>query len=333
MLKKIMIVCLFLSVVLLSKPMITDADETVGFSYENIIPQNQVKETTGNYFDLKVTPGETQEIQTKVTNETKKNKKIKISINNATTTSSGEINYSSSKIKLSDKAEYTLSDVMDGPSQIDLKPEETKMVTFKLSIPKKKFDGYILGGVHLKEIMQEEDKSVQTSSGIKNEFAYVYSVRLREENKKIKPNFKGLSSNYESNYISVSFQNEVPLMIKELMVEMVIMSEKSDEILAEKKVKDYQMAPYSSIVIPFDKPFEGNKGETYRTITKVSLDGQKWEFESKVKLGEGVPKVKNRMNTSRAKKTNWLFFIILGSIFLLSVGIMYLILMKIKKGK
>lgn len=318
-----MIIVLFFLIVFKLSQISVVAEETFSFSYMNILPDNQIKETKGNSFDLLVKEGQNQVLESQIKNETNQEITVGISINDATTSSSGTINYGPSKDKLLSEANPKLTDILKAPTQVTLKPKETQTIKLELKVPETSFQGIILGGIHLKELQPKEKK--QETTGIDNEYAYVYSVRLREtENeKKAKPVFENRKSYIDKDNIYISFVNKTPEVIKNITVEMGLYQKKSDKILSEKKVKNYKMAPYSIINIPFEMPEIAKDNETKRTKTKIIVEDQEWLFENEL---EQIKEVKNQEDLEiKREKIKTLNLLIVGLLLISFIGFVFLI--------
>lgn len=324
---------LAMSLSLVTSPVALAQETGMGFTYRNVLPKNQVKKTTGDYFDLKVKPGQQQALETQLTNETSEELTVQINVNNAGTNSSGEIDYSLSKNKL-EAAPVVLSEILTAPNQVTLKPKETQKLKLMLDVPKEKFDGVVLGSVHLKELKKKDNQSEVKSKqvSVENDYAYVYSVRLRETDKLAKQNFEGLSSTSSDNQVYVNFLNDSPNLVKDMSVEILLQPKESEEVISELNVKNYRMAPFSTISIPLSSDVALKPGEKYQTTTKVRVDEQEWDLKSEVTIGEDAVNNQSelfdhRRNSQKKKIPVLLLFIL----FTMTLLIIYIILIKIRK--
>lgn len=66
--------------------------DTMGFTVETVLPSNQVDPSRSFYF-LKVNPGETQRVQMKIISTRKEARTVKVSLNDAITSSEATIDY------------------------------------------------------------------------------------------------------------------------------------------------------------------------------------------------------------------------------------------------
>lgn len=170
-------------------PIIGQAEESMAYSVKANIPENQINKTL-TYFDLKMEPGQEQEISLTVSNSSDKEASISISPNIAMTNQNGVIDYSQFKPKLDSTLEIPLNSIISGKQDVTLAPNETKQIPFTIKMPEKAFEGIILGGFYIsKETINnssKEEKDVQ----IKNNYSYVIGIQLRESLNEVTPELK-----------------------------------------------------------------------------------------------------------------------------------------------
>lgn len=305
------------------------SNDVLNFSYENVIPKNQIGQ--GSYFELKVKPGDKQTVVTKIRNKTNKKIIVQVKINDASTSSSGIINYGPSKEKLVGKNTISILDIIDAPRQVTLGPKEMKEIEFKINVPKKEFDGIILGGIQLKELKDESNSKLKKGAGIINEYSYTYSISLRENNKEIRPElvFDGV----EYNQLAYSLISNIePVITEEVKIESELMTEKSDKVIKNFKVDNYRIAPHSTLVLPLSGTEELGVGK-YRLKTVVQSREQKWEFKGKFEI---TKKDKDASKVyfddeSDNKKMSILIIIIIIVSFIAMISLIYFLLNKKSK--
>lgn len=289
-------------------------DNKLNFTYFNVLPSNQI-DKDASYFDLKVKPNDEQTLVTQVKNESNKKIIIGVSVNNATTSSSGIINYSNQN-KIKKDSVTRLTDIIAAPEKIVLKPFETKELKIKIKMPKKEFDGIVLGAIKLQEIdeKQNQEESYDTVS-IENKYAYVYTVSLRENNKKTKVDFSKNETFIKNDYIYISFNNDSEDIVSKVKIQTILKSTESDKVINSFSVDNYTMAPSSDISIPIFNKEQLSDGE-YITNTKVTVENKNWEFNSIFKVDSVNDESLNK-DIDRSKKADFNFFKIILNIFLL----------------
>lgn len=302
------------------------AKEVMSFTYENVLPKNQ--EGDADFFKLKVKPGDSQTLETRVTNKTSKPLIVEIKISDATTSSSGIISYSPSKEKLANKKGLKITEMLDAPNQIKLKAYETKKIEYKLKVPKKEFDGIVLGGIQLKELKDNAHvPNVKKDEGaIKNEFSYVYSISLRENNKKIAPDMTSSGNEYDKIAYTV-INNMTQSIVSNVKVETLLMKDDDDKIIDDFTVDNYRMAPNSAVRVPMEGTDELDIGK-YRTETKVTVAKKVWKFKGKFEVTKEDKEFSDTLidDTSKGKAISWFIFVlVIVSFIATGLGIFYLL--------
>lgn len=295
---------------------VVEAKEGVlNFVYENEIPKNQIGDKT--YFELKVKPNDKQTLVTKVTNKSKKNITIQITVSNATTSPTGDINYGPNKKKLVGGKILRLTDMIEAPNKITLKPGEMKKVNLKLTVPKESFDGIILGGVHLKEKIPKKETKLEDGASLESEYSYVYSISLKETDKKIKPVLTSTGSLYNQK-VYTEVNNPKSIILSDLKIDSLLMTEDSDKVLMDSTLTGYRMAPNSSLDIPFEGTEDLDIGK-YRTKTTVTLKDQTWIFENKFEVTKKNKETYQKElfeDTPKEKHLNWLIVLLVVLLFI-----------------
>ncbi|WP_317913830.1 DUF916 domain-containing protein [Carnobacterium maltaromaticum] len=147
--KKFLIVLSIIFICIISFPKESQAD-SMAYSVKADIPENQIDKAK-TYFDLKMAPGQRQEISLTVSNSGDEETSIFITPNNATTNQNGVIDYSEEKAKLDSTLKIPLTSIISGKQEVKLNPKETKQVTFVIQMPEKEYSGDILGGFYIQK--------------------------------------------------------------------------------------------------------------------------------------------------------------------------------------
>ena len=165
------------------------ADGNMAVSVNAILPENQHnKEVT--YYDLRMTPGQKQELDFELNNPSDKDETVKIEINNGTTNDSGSIDYSDrgKAYKRDNSLKLALTDVAKAPDKVVVKANSKETIKIKLDMPKEAFDGIIVGGIRVSKADEKDDANADKSSGgmqIKNKVAYTVGLNLSESDKEV----------------------------------------------------------------------------------------------------------------------------------------------------
>ncbi|MBO0437452.1 DUF916 domain-containing protein [Vagococcus fluvialis] len=253
--KKIMVFQLFFIIFFLFSLGQRVNAEGMDFSVEAILPENQV-DIDKSYFDLKVTPNSQQELSFKVSNLSEKNSKIEVTLNPGWTNQNGVLSYAETDKKVDESMSFPITQLIkENKKVIELKPLEEKIVNFKLEIPKKEFDGVIVGGFVFKKLTTNKSQETQkTEVVLKNDIQLVKGIQLTE-NSKIIPEALNIKSakagivNYRNAFI-LNFQNPQPRFIRDIDVKISVRKEKKKDVLISEEKKINSMAPNSNVDLP-----------------------------------------------------------------------------------
>ncbi len=307
------------------------SSDALGFTYENELPKNQIGKHT--YFELMVKPGDKQTLVTNVTNNTDEDMTVMISINDATTSRMGEIDYSSSKEKLVGEKTLSLKEMIEAPTQVKLKPKETKKIELKLKVPEQEFDGLVLGSVQLKQANQEEKKQEKERVSLDNEYSYIYSISLKENDNKVKTDVQSAGARYDD-MAYITIENKQQKIVSNMNIENIVMTKESDKVLDDFRVENYRMAPNSRLELPVEGTEELAPG-SYRTLTKVTVNEEQWQFESEFEVTKNNQKKidSNFDETTKEKTVNWLVIMLILLSFIGVTALIFYVLNKKKKSK
>lgn len=222
------------------------------YSVSANIPEDQENKNV-SYFDLVEEPNKERDISIHLANVGQKEGIFQVEVNNAATNSNGVIDYNQNSFKKDASAKYTVSDVLTPKSQeVALKAGEAKDVSFHVKMPKESFNGIILGGIHVTKKDNQSDKVAGTA--IRNKYAYVIGVELRNNKNKVTPDLKlkavkpGLQNSYAT--IFANLQNPTATIISKVNVNAVITKKGSDKSLYMEKKENLSVAPNTNFNFP-----------------------------------------------------------------------------------
>lgn len=108
--------------------------DTMAYSVKANIPENQIDKSK-TYFDLKMTPGQKQDVSLTISNSSKEKATIIITPNIALTNQNGVIDYNQEKAKQDSSLKVPITDIISDKQKVTLEPQETKDVVFTLQMP------------------------------------------------------------------------------------------------------------------------------------------------------------------------------------------------------
>ncbi|QHQ63361.1 DUF3324 domain-containing protein [Anaerocolumna sedimenticola] len=334
---------LALTMMLLILPLfhtITMASE-FNFAVTTVIPDNQ-RDKNKTYFDLLMKPSQLQTIEIELRNDTDRDVKIKPEIHTATTNMNGVVEYGNNNIKADSTLLYKMEDIVTTKAEVEIPAKSSCMLKLDINMPKEEFDGFLAGGITLKEFKEVENTDNTNSDNaagmsIKNEYAYVVAILLSENDSEIIPELK-LNDVFPDqvnarNVISANIQNCMPMYMNQMTVEAKVTKKGDSTILYESSNEGLQMAPNSNFNYPI--PLNGEKlkgGEYTLTMTAASM-GEVWTWTRDFTIERDMALALNKSDVS-IKQTDytWLY-VAIGTGLLLLVIVLWILILKKKKRK
>lgn len=339
MIKKIIATALTLLAVLTFST--TAHADSMKYSVQANLPENQRdKELT--YFDLRMKPGQSQDLSLTIVSGDKEPIKVIITPTTAGTNQNGVLDYTGSQKEKDSSLTYSFSELSSDQQIVELKPGETKKVTFTIKMPDQAFDGTILGGFYIKKEPTETDKKEKKGKQLNNTFSYIVGAQLTETDTPVKPDLKlnkaaaGLS-NYRP-VINANIQNSKAVILKGLDINATVTNDKNEVVATEKK-SEMAMAPNSNFDFPISTKGEPLKPGKYTVaIQAKDKDGKhKWnlkkEFEVTAKEAKELNKEAIDLKKDDSLKWKIMIGVIVGLFIVLLVGIWFFMKQKEKKRK
>ncbi|WP_390888128.1 DUF916 and DUF3324 domain-containing protein [Enterococcus raffinosus] len=320
-------------------PMVGKASE---FNYSvTPLPSEYQRDKEKTYFDLLLAPNQTTELKVKLRNDTEKEVKGKIAINNATTNSNVIVDYGENALKKDQSLLYDLNELVDYPSSVVLKPKSEQVVTFQIKMPSTTFDGVIAGGITFEE---EETSGKPTSNqglAIDNDYSYIVALLLRQTKKDVSPNLvlhevKPGQLNAR-NVIQATLQNDQMAYINQVEITAEIRKKGSDQVLYQVEKEEGQIAPNSTFSLPISLNKQALEPGDYHlsmTVSGNKTDDKpltyknQWSFERDFRIDGTTARTLNEKDVTLKK--NYTFpFVLIG---LLLIGVVILLIF-LRRGK
>ena len=328
---------LFMSLLIFVFPCITYAEDAgIAYTYRIEKPDNQLQDDVA-YFDLMMTPSQEQVLEMTIMSLSDKDQTIQTVLDSAKTNSNGVIEYNQINIDKDESAAINFNDLVTTEKEFVLKAKETKTLQLSVKMPEVSFDGVVAGGLTLKA-KEDENSSASSGARVKNEYAYVIAILLRENNNPVQPNIQYRKSyagdrNY-NNTIYTRVANAVPAYQKDVTLEAQISKSGSDEILYEARQTGIQMAPNSSIDFPISMDNDEMVPGKYRSKGKATIGSQTWEWDEEFEITKKEADKYNEKNSALTQETvDWKLILLLVSGFVLILGLVSGIYFFIKKKK
>ncbi len=271
-------------------PLAGNASE-FNFAVNPVIPENQIDKNK-TYFDLEMAPGAVQTVAVQLRNDTDQEVTITPTIASATTNLNGVVEYGLNDIAPDDTLSYNMADLVEVPEEVVIPKQSQVDVALKIKMPQEFFKGIIAGGLTLKETIKEEETQASEEQGlaIKNEYAYVVAILLRQSEEAVTPNIHLL--NVEAgqinarNTINVTLQNPEATYINSLRLINEVTKKGQSETLYASDTSRMQMAPNSHFSYPISLEGQRLAAGDYH-LTSVAYAGKSEDGQYKVMNEEG----------------------------------------------
>ncbi|AVL00551.1 DUF916 and DUF3324 domain-containing protein [Pediococcus inopinatus] len=310
------------------------------FGVEANLPKNQVDKHV-TYFDLNLKPGATQTVTVTVSNSSKKQVKIKPEVNTATTNLNGTVEYQRvAKKNFDTSLKYSLADyVKPVEKTVVLNGKQTKKIHLKITMPKEKFDGVMVGGLRLKDQNQNADKDKKKSKGttVTNEYAYLIGVVLQQNTKKVQPHMKLASVKPGQvnlrNVINSRLRNVKATYLNKLSVNAKVTKDGSSKVIYHQKSSNLQMAPNS--VFNYGLQLNGQSLKAGKYVMDITAKSKKqtWHFKKTFTITREKAAKLNAKDVSIKKDYTWIYILVGVLIILILIVIAFWLIRRKLKAK
>lgn len=151
--------------------------KVIGDSNDNVNLDNESYVVTGD-------PGQKIELKLAIINQESSKRTFLYNANTAYTTDSGALGYNKTKVTDPSLKFQTRNMITPNKGTITIPGKSQATVTATLTIPKKSFDGYLMGGFNVSPY-KEKAKGTVSSNGtlLKNKFSYSIPIQTRQTGK------------------------------------------------------------------------------------------------------------------------------------------------------
>lgn len=146
-----------------------------------------------NYYDLLLSPGQSQKLVFEIVNPTSRRVSVNIDKGTAVTTTSGSVNYSGSSKYVDSSIDSVIGNYMSvSKTSVTLDPNTKTQITISLKMPSKNITGILAGGVSFTEVGNPNDIS---QNAINSRVAYTYAILARQKLDSVPANLNFLKYN------------------------------------------------------------------------------------------------------------------------------------------
>ncbi|AVK63796.1 cell surface protein [Lactobacillus sp. CBA3606] len=291
---------------------------TVGFEVAPVTSSEQADKSL-SYFDLQLAPKKTTTLAVKVKNTSDKAITVHTAVAKATTNLNAAVEY---KRIIADKSIDLPADfeklVTTEMTQVKLKKGETKVVTFKVKMPAKTYDGVVVGGLTF--LKKTEKAQTKSAMAIKNQYSYTIAVVLHgkkdlTKNRLTLGAIKGSQSN-GYNQITLALENHTAAFLNQLKTNVKIYQRGGSKVVYKQTNEHGQMAPSSIYELPLKVGKTALKPGKYTAKVKVTSKKQHWQFDRNFTITSDQAKKLNKTAVIE-HKTNWVLWIAIGLLILI----------------
>lgn len=307
-------------------------EKSLAVSVMPILPENQ-HNVEATYYDLRVTPGQEQELKLELINTSDVEQKVAIQINDATTNEKGDIDYSdrTSVVPKDDSLDTSFKDIATTDPEIRVPAKETKIATVRLKIPKDQFNGMILGGIKISSF--EEKKTDK-----KEEKIYIVAVKLTETDVPVKAELDLLkiapSQKSGENVFTATIQNNQAINLEDIAYVAEVYTKDSHELVQKTKITGYRMAPNSTFIWTVkgeQQAFQSGEYTIHLTAKSQDTD-QEWQWDEHVEFIQ-IKEEKNSGSIVSTDKKYLLFYTIISVMTLVFLLVILLVLLILRKRR
>jgi len=252
------------------------------------LPENQVDGII-DFFDLWVTPGQTQEVTFEVRNGRDETITVELSLNSASTIRTGVMVYSIPDALLDDSLEFRLDEIVSFPGgrteiSVEIPGRTAATIPLNVAVPAEGFDGMVLGAV--RALMGPIEEDLAQPATIRGRFANTMPIRLRINDIPVEPGFAlGAAGvdviSHRAAYV-VHIHNTAPRRSRDALASMWIYPAGSDQPVFFNENMRVDFAP--NAVFAFTLRDEARYGifpGNYVARVRVEYDDRVWEFEER----------------------------------------------------
>ncbi|MFQ6323912.1 DUF916 and DUF3324 domain-containing protein [Lactococcus garvieae] len=306
------------------------------FSVQAVIPENQVDKSQ-SYFDLRMKPGQAQDLVVDLRNDTKEDVTINVLPNTAITNQNGIVEYNDTTTPQDKSLKTAFKDIATTEEEVTIPAESQKQIKVHVQMPKEEYAGTVLGGIYFSEKSDKSEAKETKGSQIVNRYAYVIGVKLTENDQVVQPELrlndvKATQVNYR-NVVTANIQNYTAAILKDLSIDGKIYAKGGKDVLYSATKENLRMAPNSNFDYAIslnNMPFKPGK-YTFKGVAKSGT--KEWKFEKDFEIKGEESRKYNKEAVSLEKDNTTLYLMIGGGVLLALLIIIIILMRKLKDSK
>lgn len=292
---------------------------------------NTEKLETKDELNFKLNVGEVTQAQVELVNKSQQDKKVSITINNATNDENGQLIYNSPQAEVNDSKLLSVPKVMTADREVVIEANSKKVLPLTIKMPDQKFTGIILGGITFLDESSRGEVQEGSNMGIINQMSYTLPIIIRQtdEKEEAKLELKQIKLSEKGKTLEVGIDNLKGHILPNVDVTYVIKT-RSGKVIDTFKTAGGKLAPHHTYVRSLSLKKLPLTSSKYTIDIKAESDHGNWNWSENFELSsqQRFEKVKEILNN----KVNWM--VVFGIIIVLLLLVLILIqLIKIKKNK
>lgn len=274
--KKMLVAVLVVFCNLITSIHVYSEENIATFSVAPIYSEHQ-SQGVNNFYDIVWTPSFDEEFAVKITNNTDEEQSYTISVNKARTNNNGIIDYSDSSPE-SEDAKYKLTEMIKLEEEVTLEANSSKIIEGKLLFPDEDFDGILMAGIYISQIIDTDEEST-VSSLISYNIPFIVRGNID-----VRPNpiltFSSLTIEKDDSDTStfyITLDNQGPNLMKSVTISAEIVNESGETILTQERVID--VTPETIFSYPIETTSSIDYGKYNMLITVKHNENNEWTFQ------------------------------------------------------
>lgn len=148
------------------------------YTVQAVIPASQIDKANTSYFDMQLQPGQTESLTVNLSNTSDKTITVDVNKGTAGTQSGGVVDYVASA-GFDKTLAAKIGDGIEVPNKVTIGPEETKVVTAKVTMPNVPTNGIYVGGLKFTEEGQDGTSGSGNGMRVSGVFSYAVAILAR----------------------------------------------------------------------------------------------------------------------------------------------------------
>lgn len=325
----IIISCLIVSAIPINSVYAKD-DNTLGFTVSPVQPKTQLDPEKGYYY-IKTTPGEQQTLEVRLQSTKKEDVRVKIYGVNAYTGNNGTIEYTEDLSAIDETLNQPLTSLIQIETpEITIGNFEEKTVKIQITSPPENYSGVKMGAL---VFLLDNGKQ---KSGVSTEYSYKVGLVTAEngdefnDGKTLKLNSVKAAMSRGKKMVLAQLQNPEPKTIENLNIIATMTKKGSGEVIKQKTVQNYKLAPNSHFDFELDWGVNKLPSGSYTLNLKAKNYNENWELSKDFTITNEEAEKINEASVIKIVTPMWLK--ITGSLFLaISILIMVILLLRRRK--